>query len=59
MVVMHEGNAAKNLGGDDIASEGHALAGNRFLYHVVAVTGLCLPFFYHTTASSVPASYGY
>ena len=41
MIVKHEGSAAKNLGGDDIASEGHALAGNGFLYHVVAVTGLC------------------
>ena len=45
MIVKHEGSAAKNLGGDDIASEGHALAGNRVLYHVVAVTALCLPFF--------------
>ena len=41
VIVKHEGNAAKNLGGGDIASEGHALACNRFLYHVVAVTGLC------------------
>ena len=45
MIVKHEGNAAKKLRGDDIAMEGRALAGARFLYHVVAVTGLCLPFF--------------
>ncbi len=47
MFVKHEGNAAKQIGADDIALEGHALADNRVHYHVFAVTGLCLPFLFH------------
>ena len=46
MFVKHEGNAAKEIGADDIALEGHALADNRVHYHVFAVTGLCLPFLF-------------